>query len=225
MNTTGQAFISGTTLAQFVSATYACSMGCKYVYGLYGLRQVARELTDRPEVSEKNDTIIVGAAPIDTKDAPPGLMKLGFLTMCDAPVHRLSYADTQRVMKAHTADPHGSNILFHFTKITGSDGIIRVFYSIFKCQDGDLEPLQPLKLSIDNLVDSLQGFTKISNVFSRSTFVGSAEDGLTAMPECSSGELGADTIQDIEILAREKAVLVKRIVELTNELNTLSMKL
>ncbi|KPA75186.1 hypothetical protein ABB37_08505 [Leptomonas pyrrhocoris] len=222
MSAADRVFISGTPLAQFVSAAYACSPGFKHIHYLYGLRQSAHELTDRQENAEKSEVVILGATAVDSMETPSGLMKLGFLTICEAPAHKLSYEDTQRAIQASSINPRGPNILFHFTKITSNDGIVRVLYTLYECRQSSVEPLRPLKLSIDNLVDSLQGFTKISNVFMHNTPSDSANRKLTAAPESVMGGLETDAFHDVETLAREKAVLVKRIVELTNELNTQS---
>lgn len=219
MNMANQAYISGTTLAQFVSAAYACTEGCKHVYNLYGLRQNARELTDKPESAVECEVVVICATPTSAGNAPPNVMKLGYLTICQAPVHKLSFADVQRLKAVGSPDLQDPEILFHFTKVDTADGISRVLYTLYECRGSACDAPRPLKLNVDNLVDSLQGFTKIANVFTRSSSTMVADSTSTAAAEKENGENVAVSCHDVEALAREKAVLVKRIVELTKSLN------
>lgn len=219
MSAADNAFISGTTLSHFLCAAYACSPGCKYVFDLYGLRQSTREITDRQETAEKNEVVILGALPQDSKDAPAGFLRLGVLTICQAPVHKLSYADTQRLLLSCGHSEGSSPTLFHLTKVKGSDGITRVFYSLYACRSNCCDSLQSVKVNVDNLVDSLESFTKIANVFTRYLSPTPVITDVNTASERKSSESEASTFGDVEVLAREKAALVERIVELTSQLN------
>lgn len=220
MASADQAFISGTTLAQLIGAAYACSSGCKHVYQLYGLRQIARELTDKPESAEKKEVVVVTAGPVDAEAAPSGLSNIGYLIFCQAPVHKLSYADTQRLRTTSSPNSKASTILLHFTKVVGDDAITRVFYTLYECSGSNASTFRPLKLNVDNLVDSLQGFTKISSVFSRNT---PSLVNTGTSPNSAAGdekkEVEAPSISDVESLTQEKASLIKRIVELTEKMS------
>jgi hypothetical protein len=214
-----QAYISGTTLAQFVSATYSCATGVKHVLSLYGVRQNARELTDRPESTERCEVVIVGASSLDSITGLPGLSKIGHLTICEAPVHKLSYLDTQRVTTESTAGVVDGQILLHFTKVASSDGIVRVFYTLYDCGGNSSSSPRTLKLKVDNLVDSLQGFTKIANVFTRNSSSSFSSLSPKKVEVKGNDMFKTDDFRDLDALASEKAALVKRIVELSNKLH------
>lgn len=220
-----QAFISGTTLTQFVSAAYACSPGSKHIFGLYGLRQQSREVTDRLEYSEKYEVVVLGALPLDVEDIPAECSQLGFLTICQAPVHKLSYADTQRLRLARRGDDGKAAMLLHLTKLESSDGITRVFYSLYESRPNSCDSLQSVKLTVDNLVDSMQGFTKIASVFTRYLAPTAALIDAKRPAEPVNCEKEVNSCHDLEMLARERAALVARIVELTSQLSTKGMTL
>ncbi|GET88233.1 hypothetical protein, conserved [Leishmania tarentolae] len=210
------AYISGTTLSQFVGAAFSCRGGRKYIFKVYGFIQNVSEITDDQLSRETRGVVILGAAPMGYSNTYAGMQSIGYLSICRSPSHKLSYGDTQRLQKESEAGCASHDILMHITSEIISDGSTRVFYSVYEM---GVQPIAPLQLKVDNLVGTLDGFTMLANAFARNVSL--------APRSPANGDAGYINekveVQDpgedeLIALAQEKADLTKRILELYRRL-------
>ncbi|CBZ26743.1 conserved hypothetical protein [Leishmania mexicana MHOM/GT/2001/U1103] len=210
------AYISGTTLSQFLGAAFSCMGGRKYICKLYGFIQNVREITDDQVTRENRGVVILGATPMGYSGTSAGMQNMGYLTICHSPSHKLSYTDTQKLQRK--PEPHDATqqVLMYITKEMKSDGTARVLYSVY---EAGVQPLTPLKLKVDNLVGVLEGFTKLSNAFARNVSLTAAlPDNVDAGNEIERVGFQDPDQNELEALAQEKADLTKRILELNRKL-------
>nr|CCM15312.1 hypothetical protein, conserved [Leishmania guyanensis] len=121
-------------------------------------------MTDDDAMKETRSVVLLGAAPMDSSDTPIGMQNVGYLTICLSPSHKLSYADMERLQKKAKPRCATPQVLMHMTYEIKGNGIERVIYSVYEV---GLQPLTLLQLKVDNLVDIMDGFTKLPNVFER----------------------------------------------------------
>ncbi|CAJ1008225.1 hypothetical protein Q4I28_003538 [Leishmania naiffi] len=153
---------------------------------------------------------------MDSSDTPIGMQNVGYLTISLSPSHKLSYADMERLQKKAEPRCATPQILMHMTYEIKSNCIERVIHSVYEIV---VQPLTLLQLKVDKLVDTMDGFTKLSNLFERNVSL------TRASPVSVDEEKQVDTVnlqsarqQELEVLAREKASLTKCILELYRKL-------
>lgn len=217
MSSLSVTYISGTTLAHFLSAAYACESGRKCVYQLYGLYHNIREVSDGEELRETRGVVLVGAAPLGPCTAPPEVQCVGRLTICRAPSHKLSNADTRYLQKnVDSRAAAAPQVLMHVTCEAKGGEILRALYSVYEV---GITPVAPLPLRVDNLVDSLAGFTRVSSLFARNALSPSAQSVETKRAAAQAEHAvqpGTEAVLDA--LSREKAELVQRTLALRQSL-------
>ncbi|CAJ04604.1 conserved hypothetical protein [Leishmania major strain Friedlin] len=211
------AYISGTTLSQFLGAAFSCMSGRKYICKLYGFIQNVHEITDDRITHESRGVVILGATSIGCSDTSAGMQNMGYLTICHSPSHKLSYADTQKLQRKPGPGDATQQVLMHITSEMKSDGTARVLYSLYEV---GVKPLMPLQLKVDNLVGVLGGFAKLSNAYARNVSLTAAlPANVGAGNEMEMVEFEDPHAKELEALAREKADLTKRLLELNRKLS------
>ncbi|AIN98081.1 hypothetical protein LPMP_205900 [Leishmania panamensis] len=153
---------------------------------------------------------------MDSSDTPIGIQNVGYLTICLSPSHKLSYADMERLQKKAEPRCATPQVLMHMTYEIKGNGIERVIYSVYEV---GLQPLTLLQLKVDNLVDIMDGFTKLPNVFERNvSLTGASSVSVDEEKQVDTVNLQSARQQELEVLAREKASLTKCILELNRKL-------
>lgn len=211
------AYISGSTLSRFVSAAYSCQDDSKYVFELYGVYQTRNEVTDSSDMVASRVAVILGAAPAGSFKVPAGIFHIGFLTIAYSPVHKLSFADTELAHESIKLSDSNAGIFLLMTKERYPNDIYRVDFTTFECRGGASSRLRAIKLQVDNLIDSLEGFTKLAEIFHRSL-----QPSLPALSTGTGAGVSAEldmssSVNEIKRLVDVKAKLVMRLVELKNQ--------
>ncbi|CAD2215124.1 hypothetical protein AGDE_09839 [Angomonas deanei] len=164
-----EAYISGMTMSQFISAAYACVPARKYVFDLFGYYDKKTVVTDISEETEKLEVIITGALPQSPNPQPIENSKhIGYLSISKSPVHKLSYRDSQLLHKKNTESTRVILLFItvepHTSKTVGTS---KVDFTVFQTGPTDTAAPRALPLKIDNIVNPLVGFTKIADLYRR----------------------------------------------------------
>ncbi|EPY31399.1 hypothetical protein STCU_03475 [Strigomonas culicis] len=209
-----EAHISGTCMSYFVSAAYAAEPSRKYLFDLYGHFDMRSVVTDISEGTDIKEVIIICASP-QTHEPPSiaNVTHIGYMSISKSPVHKLSYQDTL-LIKKNSEDPQ-SKILFLLTVETTtpkSTSTAKLDFTVFQAGATEYSGPRPVPLKIDNFVDSLQGFTKLADMFRRNPSVLFEKKKSKQADEKPSSFDTAVTQLDNRF--NEKLALISRIIEL-----------
>lgn len=218
--------ITGVTLSYLVSSAYSCREDERHYYDLYGHYDVREEATDTSDTAVVVDAIIVAAMPrgVAPRKEAEGLHHVGYLSVSQSLVHKLSWQDVGLLQQRDEAAPY-HKVMVCMTKECGAKkdvGTERVeFTAVQPGASGAQAPPRVIPLRIDNVVDSLQAFTTIADTFCRNPPIAKHMESLTRLSKVRDelvDESYKESKAELEARSAEKSRLLRRIVELEAEL-------
>lgn len=211
--------ISGATLSHIAAATYVAEPGVKYMFDVYGHHDTRTEVTDTSEQMDLFDVVVVGAVPRNSKFRGTA-DHVGYLSISKSPFHKLSFEETALLTRqgdyaANTSARDDPKIFINVTSDPNNGnriGTRKIEYTAYQLAHPPHTQYRVVPLKTDNVVDSLQGFTKIGDLCCRNPSV-------IHQAKRDSGTDDNKSVLDmavarIESSSREKAELIERIEKL-----------
>ncbi|KAG8342816.1 hypothetical protein TRVL_06352 [Trypanosoma vivax] len=228
MSDIAELYMSGIVLSSLISPLLSTENGKGRVRALYGRYELREGDTDTAECTERVEAVVTAVLPLD--EAPPNdfsFMGLASTRKCSP--HKLSFNETKLLtggMHEIALTKGRSNDAFPLLLLlvtTAPDSISsistkKVEYSAFQSKRdlptsySSLTARKAIPLRIDNLVDSLSGFIRLSSFWRHSpTIEGTQSCGEIKRPSAESFQ---SLLTEVEKASKRKQELLQRVFEL-----------